>query len=254
MKRSLLVALVTLSGLSTIQAQQPDKTLWYRQPAQYFEESLVLGNGTQGASIFGGVQSDKIFLNDATLWSGEPVRVDSTRKPYQHVPAIQEALKNEDYKGADQLNRKLQGKFSESYAPLGTLYLNFNHGLDARNFYRQLNLADAISSLHYVVDGVTYTREYFMSQPDQIMVIRVSSSWKGALNFSLKMTSQLKNWVVVAGNTLKIRGNAPVHSEPNYQGNKPDAVVFDPNRGTRFTTLAKIKTTDGRVVTTDSTL
>ena len=254
MKRSLLVALVTLSGLSTIQAQQPDKTLWYRQPAQYFEESLVLGNGTQGASIFGGVQSDKIFLNDATLWSGEPVRVDSTRKPYQHVPAIQEALKNEDYKGADQLNRKLQGKFSESYAPLGTLYLNFNHGLDARNFYRQLNLADAISSLHYVVDGVTYTREYFMSQPDQIMVIRVSSSRKGALNFSLKMTSQLKNRVVVAGNTLKIRGNAPVHSEPNYQGNKPDAVVFDPNRGTRFTTLAKIKTTDGRVVTTDSTL
>ncbi|MDB5243208.1 MAG: alpha-L-fucosidase, partial [Spirosoma sp.] len=243
-----------LATLSTIQAQQPDKTLWYKQPAQYFEESLVVGNGTQGASIFGGIQSDKIFLNDATLWSGEPVRTDTSQKLYQHVSAIREALKNEEYKRADQLNRKLQGKFSESYAPLGTLNLTFNHGPNAQQYYRQLSLADAISSLHYVVNGVTFTREYFVSQPDQVMVIRVSSNRKGALSFSLKINSQLRNRVVVANNVLKISGIAPVHSEPNYRGDKPDAVVFDSTRGMRFTTLAKIKPTDGRVVTTDSTL
>ena len=52
---------------------QSAHTLWYAQPAQYFEETLVLGNGKTGASVFGGVETDKIFLNDATLWSGEPV-------------------------------------------------------------------------------------------------------------------------------------------------------------------------------------
>ena len=47
--------------------------LWYDVPAQYFEESLVLGNGQQGATVFGGISTDKIYLNDLTLWSGEPV-------------------------------------------------------------------------------------------------------------------------------------------------------------------------------------
>ena len=80
---------------------QSDHILWYNQPAQYFEESLVLGNGKMGASVFGGVASDKIYLNDATLWSGEPVDANMNPEAYKNLPAIREALKNEDYKLAD---------------------------------------------------------------------------------------------------------------------------------------------------------
>ena len=54
------------------QTPQPLK-LWYTKPAEYFEEALVLGNGKQGATVFGGTKTDKIFLNDITLWSGEPM-------------------------------------------------------------------------------------------------------------------------------------------------------------------------------------
>ena len=254
MKTSLSLVVLLLLSVITARAQKPDKTLWYNQPAQYFEESLVLGNGTQGATVFGGIQSDKIFLNDATLWTGEPVNANMNPEAYKQVPAIREALKNNDYKLADQLNRSLQGKFSESYAPLGTLYLDFGHGPTAQNYYRQLNLAEAVSSLHYAVNGVTYTREYFVSKPDQIMVIRVSSSQKGALSFSVKINSLLQNKVSVASNTLTINGYAPIHAEPTYRGNMPNAVTFDPAKGTRFTTAARIKNTDGNVVTTDSTV
>ncbi len=214
----------------------------------------MLGNGTQGATVFGGVKSDKIYLNDATLWSGEPVRADMNPEAYKNVPAIREALKREDYKEADQLNRKLQGKFSESYAPLGTLFIDVDHGPNVQNYYRQLSLTDAVSSLRYEVDGVTYTRDYFVSQPDQVMVIRLKSSKKGALNASLRLNSLLQNRVTVANNILKIRGYAPVHAEPSYRGNVPNAVVFDSTRGTRFTTLVKIKTTTGTIATTDSTV
>lgn len=249
-----LLLLLTLTCSLVARAQQPDKTLWYKQPAQYFEESLVLGNGTHGASVFGGVQSDKIFLNDATLWSGEPVRADMNPDAYQHVPAVREALKNEDYKEADGLNRKLQGKFSESYAPLGTLFIDFGHDSNAQNYYRQLNLADAVSSLNYQVNGVKYTREYFVSHPDQVMVVRLSSSQQGALRFSVKFSSLLNNRVAVTTNTLIANGYAPIHTEPNYRGDMPNAVVFDPAKGTRFTTLVRVKATDGRVVTTDSTV
>ncbi len=85
--------LLLLFGLwwAGVRAQQPDKTLWYKQPAEHFEESLVIGNGTQGASVFGGVTSDKIYLNDATLWSGEPVNANMNPQAYTHIAAIRES-------------------------------------------------------------------------------------------------------------------------------------------------------------------
>ena len=101
--------------------------LWYNKPAKYFEEALVLGNGTQGATVFGGTDTDKIFLNDLTLWSGEPMDPYMNKEAYKNLPAVREALRLENYKAADSLVRKIQGKFSESYAPLGTLYVDFNH-------------------------------------------------------------------------------------------------------------------------------
>lgn len=236
-----------------VYAQSANK-LWYNQPAQYFEESLVLGNGTMGASVFGGVASDKIYLNDATLWSGEPVDANMNPEAYKNLPAIREALKNEDYKLADSLNKKLQGKFSESYAPLGTLYINFLNDDSAQNYYRELNISDAVSKVEYEINGVKFTREYFTSYPDKIMVIRLTSSKKGALSFNIKFNSQLRYKTTTSGNCLYANGFAPVQAKPDYLGDVSDALVFDEKKGIRFTALFKIKNTDGKVATNDSTL
>jgi len=230
---------------------QSDHVLWYNQPATYFEESLVLGNGKMGASVFGGVDSDKIYLNDATLWSGEPVNANMSPEAYKNLPAIREALKNEDYPLADQLNHKLQGINSNTYEPLGTLYLNFNHTGTLQKYYRELNIANAVSTVEYEVDGVKYTREYFISHPDHVMIIKLTSNKKGTLNFEMKFNSLLKYKISFADKTLKAKGNAPVTASPE---NGTNAVVFDENRGTRFSTYAKIKNTDGKVTNTDSTL
>ena len=235
-------------------AAQSDSLLWYRQPARYFEESLVLGNGKLGATVFGGVLSDKIYLNDATLWSGEPVNARMNPEAWKNLPALRKALFEENYKLADQLNKKLQGKFSESYAPLGTLFIDFKHEAPVENYRRELNLSEAISKVSYEIKGVVYTREYFVSYPDQVLLIRLSSSQKGTLNFDLRFNSLLKNNVLVNNNLLKARGYAPIHAEPSYRGNVPDAVIFDEKRGTRFSTLARIKNMGGTVVSTDSTL
>jgi alpha-L-fucosidase 2 len=64
---------------------QSNHILWYNQPADFFEESLVLGNGKMGATVFGGVNSDKIYLNDITLWSGEPVNANMNPEAYKHT-------------------------------------------------------------------------------------------------------------------------------------------------------------------------
>ena len=135
-----LFVLLAITAEDMMTAQSTHK-LWYNKPAEYFEQTLVLGNGRMGASVFGGVETDKIFLNDITLWSGGPVNANMNPDAYKNIPAIREALSNEDYKTADELQRKLQGKFSESYAPLGTMFLKFNHIGKAKNYYRELNIS-----------------------------------------------------------------------------------------------------------------
>lgn len=253
MKKLLVLFLMPILVISHQSVfSQSANTLWYNQSAKYFEESLVLGNGKVGASVFGGVVSDQIYLNDATLWSGGPVDANMNPEAYKNIPAIRQALKNEDYKLADQHQRKLQGKFSESYAPLGTLFLEFDQKGEPQNYRRELNISEAISKVSYEINRVKYTREYFISYPDQMMVIRLTSSKKGTLNFGVKFESQLRNTVSVVDNVLSVNGYAPVHAEPSYRGNKPDAVVFDENKGTRFTTLVKIKNTDGKLSATNS--
>ncbi len=237
---------------------QSRNTLWYKQSAQYFEESLVLGNGKLGATIFGGVESDKIHLNDATLWSGEPINAimnptGGEPHAYKNIPAIREALRNEDYKLADKLQHKLQGKFSESYAPLGTMFISHANSTNHTNYYRELDISKAISKVTYEINGVKYTREYFVSHPDQIMALKLTSSKKGGLTFDVKFNSLLKYKISTSKQTLQINGYAPIHAEPNYR-KSDNPVIFDETKGTRFTTLVKIKNTDGTIVNTDSTL
>lgn len=251
LKKSLKVLALLILSCETF--AQSTNTLWYKQPAQYFEETLVLGNGKLGATVFGGVESDKILLNDATLWSGEPVNANMNPEAYKYVSAIREALKNEDYKLADKLQRKLQGKFSESYAPLGTMFINHANATNYSNYYRELNISQAVSKVTYEINGVKYTREYFVSQPDQIMVVKLTSNKKGALTFDVKFNSLLKYKVSTPNQTLQANGYAPIKAEPNYR-KSDNPVVFDENKGTRFTTVAKIKNTDGSIVATDSTL
>ncbi|WP_289037763.1 glycoside hydrolase family 95 protein [uncultured Zobellia sp.] len=247
---SILFSLVTVIYVSS----QSANTLWFDRPAEHFEETLVLGNGKAGASIFGGVATDSIYLNDATLWSGEPVDPNMSPEAYKNVLEIREALKNENYKLADSLQTKLQGSFSQSYMPLGTVYLNFEQKNQPTSYHRQLELEKALSTVTYEVDGITFTREYLISHDEQAMVIRLKSSKKGALNFNIEFKSLLKYEVTSNESTLEVSGYAPYHVEPSYRGKIPNPVQFDPNRGTRFTSLFKIKHTDGELVSTDKSI
>lgn len=248
-----LIVCIVVMICSRFSLAQSVNTLWYDEPAECFEESLVLGNGKNGATVFGGVTSDQIFLNDITLWSGEPV--DSYMNPdaYKYIHEIREALKQEDYALAEQLNKKIQGKFSESYVPMGTMFIEFQHQGDYSNYHRQLDVSKAIAKVSYSVDDFDFTREYFISHPDKVMVIKLSGSEKKSLNFTVKFKSLLKYYASKSDNTLQINGYAPYQVIPDYwYGDDP--VRFDENRGTRFSSFFRIKNTDGQLVLSDSTI
>ena len=246
--------LILFTCISYITYSQSNTILWYDNPANYFEETLVLGNGKLGASIFGGVSSDKIYLNDATLWSGEPVNPNNNPGAYKYVEPVRKALEEENYKLADSLNRFIQGQYSQSYAPLGTMSITYKDQDSFKNYHRELDLSKAISKVTYESSGVKFKREYFTSYPDQIMVIKLTSDKKEAINCVIEFESLLKYSITKDKNMLHINGYAPYHAEPSYRGDMPNAILFDENRGTRFTTLFKVSNTDGEVITTEDSI
>ena len=245
------------TAVSTGQSSRPPAAqplrLWYDKAASAFEEALPLGNGRTGAMVFGGPASDRFLLNDSTLWTGRPVDPAVNPDAINWLPKVREALFRGDYKAADTLTRRTQGKFSQSYAPLGDLFIDAP-GIapeQITGYRRELNLDTAVARTTFAAGDTRMLREAFVSYPDKLLVIRLSASAPGRLAFALRFTSQLRHEVTVASNgDLLLAGRAPVHAEPNYRGSIKDPVSYDegPNpKGTRFAARARILLTDGKV-------
>ena len=233
--------------------QQPLK-LWYDQPAKYFEEALVIGNGRQGATVFGGIATDKIYLNDLTLWSGEPVNANMNPQAYKNLPAVRKALQEKNYKKAGELIKKLQGKFSESYAPLGTLFLEINDDPYITDYYRELDIDQAIAKVKTTSNDNSIEREYLVSNPDKIVAIHFISKKVGALGFTVYLQSLLQHTTTNTNNTIQINGLAPIKADPSYLQKTRNAIMYDSKKGTRFSANIQIQSTTGEIKKTDSSL
>ncbi len=216
--------------------------MWYDEPAEAFIEALGMGNGRMGATIYGGVERDRIDLNELTLWSGEPVNrgIDPTAATEGLAP-VREALSREDYREADRLQRRLQGKFSQSYSPLGGLTLDFGEGAEAAEYRRELDISRAVSRVNYVRDGVGFSREYFVSAPDKVMAVRLHGARRGALNCKIGFDSRLRFEATAADGMISVDGYAP------YDIARDRTISWDENRGTHFMTLIKVASADGEV-------
>lgn len=229
--------------------------LWYDKPAIHFEETLVLGNGKMGASIFGGTDVDSIYLNDASLWAGEPIDPNMNPDAHKYIPKVRAALENEDYEEADKLIKNVQGSFSQSFAPLGTLLFEYDYpSQDLSAYRRSLNISDGISNMSYKMGEVQYSRSYFISHPDQLMVIRLESDKAKTLNFKVDFSSLLRFKTSADDASQKTDGYAPYHAEPSYRNIPENAVRFDEGRGIHFSSYVQIKDTDGKVSHDGATL
>jgi hypothetical protein len=221
--------------------------LHYDRPAEYFEESLVIGNGTMGATLYGGVKKDKISFNDITLWTGEPESENSSPDAFNVIPEIRALLDNEDYQGADKAQYKVQGHYSENYQPLGTLtieYLDDTAGIS--DYHRWLDIGNATARTQYLKDGKLFTSDYFASAPDSVIVIRLKSENKEGIHASLSFDSPLPHSSQVADNEISVEGYAAYHSFPVYY-KAEDKHRYDPERGIHFKTLVRVLSVDGRV-------
>ncbi len=231
--KKLLTILALMATLSSAAQTQPAMRLTYNHEARYFEESLPIGNGKLGALIYGGADTCLIHLNDITFWTGKPVDHQEGAGAAQWIPEIRKALFAEDYARADSLQLHVEGHNSEFYQPLGTLLIIDENKGNTSGYRRELNLDSALVNDHFVRNGETFTREYFASNPDKLIAIRL----KGDINCKMVMTAQVPHHVKGSNNQLTMTGHAT--------GNPMESI--------HFCTMLQV-TTDGTVHTSDSTL
>lgn len=231
----LLTTFLTLTGCYAFSQQPAPLKLWYNKPSTKWVEALPVGNGRIGAMVFGGVEEELLQLNESTLWSGGPVKGNINPEASSYLPQVRKALlENEDYTKAEMLTKKMQGLYCQSYLPMGDILIRQDFGgAKPSAYYRDLNLQDAVAHTRFTVNGVKYSRDVFTSAPDNIMVVRLTSSSKGSLTLNISAKSLLKYTLSsVAGNEIILSGKAPVNVYPNYYNPKGiDPITYGDTEG-----------------------
>ncbi|MDY5854780.1 MAG: glycoside hydrolase N-terminal domain-containing protein, partial [Arcanobacterium sp.] len=183
--------------------------------------TLPIGNGKVGGTVWGEISNERITFNEETLWTGGPGSVANYNGG------------NNESKGRDgatlrELNRQLEtgaqtvnpnnltggenAAAQGAYQNWGNIYINYGFANNnATNYQRSLNLSQGLANVSFTHDGVDYARQFFVSNPDNVMVARLTASEANRLNFSLTMPTNpgaTKNGetTTVAGDTLTVRG------------------------------------------------
>jgi len=249
-----LLTLFLLGVSCTSQEQSVEQMyiLHYDCPASYFEESLPLGNGQLGALVYGGIQEERISLNDITLWTGEPDLTPWTPDAWKDLAEVRRLLDNEDYAAANEANKKLQGHNSEIYQALGTLHLTDLRAMeDSSEYERLLCLNNGLASTRYTTSGGSLLRECFVSAADSVLVLHLSSN--EGLSYRVGLSSLLPHATQLAGNALWSEGYAAYSTKP--EAGKNEWFHYDVNRGIHYRTELRIVAPGGSVTAdSDTTL
>lgn len=181
--RQLQVCLAVLClGSAVVPAAEmssPSDDPWYQSPAKAWLEALPIGNGRMGAMVYGGTIHERIQFNEQSLWTG-------TNRTQQEVqPRVDPSLAHDGAMG--------------DYQPFGELVLSFPEAHGRASAYRRwLDLSGGVAGVEYEVDGVRFRREVFASHPDRVVVLRLTSSRPGTLDFKVSLKDSKKILVPLA--------------------------------------------------------
>ena len=182
--RKLLFAVAAVMCLGC-SANESQLKLWYDAPARQWTDALPLGNGRLGAMVFGTPAQERIQINEETIWGGGPHNnVNYAAK--DGLDEIRQALWEGRRSDAQALcDQYISSKSAHGmpYQTAGSLMLDFDGITDFTDYYRELDIDRAVALTRFKANGVEYTRECFVSFPDQVIVMRLTASAKGSLTF-----------------------------------------------------------------------
>jgi alpha-L-fucosidase 2 len=213
--KSISILAVLISGLLLLsfslsaqdQSQPSHMKIWFNKPAETWNDALPVGNGRLGAMVFGGIEKERLQLNEESVWTGEP-RWDANPKALENLPVVRKLLFEGNYKEAEALAQKgIMGIKPQSpvatYQTLGDILIDFGLQRRLTNYRRELDIEEAVARVSYTANQVNYLREVFSSAPDQALVIRLTADKTGSISFTIRLSRPgNKALVAVSGNEI----------------------------------------------------
>jgi len=214
-KFAVLILTITFVSIVQSNAQKCGRLkMWYDKPASNWNEALPLGNGRIAAMVFGNPAKEQLQLNESSFWSGGPSRNDNPAG-LEGLDSIRSYIFGGNYARANTLSNKfLTAKqlHGSKFQVIGDLNLAFKNCDKYTDYYRELDLEKAITTTTYKVGEVTFKREVLASQPDQVIVIRLTASKPGQLSFTASFDGQLqKTSTALDAKTLEMTGISGTH-------------------------------------------
>lgn len=215
MTKRTLLTLVTILVFVRLAAQD-DLKLWYDKPAPDWNSALPLGNGRLGAMVFGIPAVEHLQLNEETIWAGSPNS--NAHKPEAGIlEKIRRLVFEGRYEEAQNLatgNIMSPKNHGMPYQTMGDLFISFPGHDKYTEYYRDLNIGNAIASVSYKVNGVTYKREMFTSFTDQAVVVRLTADKPNSITCNIFLTTpQEKVERAIDGDQLVLTGITPAHEK-----------------------------------------
>ena len=244
-----LVIANILAGFSVLDTQSVSQNddqwnhlkLWYNKPAQKWTEALPVGNGRLGAMVYGTVDTERLQLNEDTLWAGQPVNRDRVGA-YKYLPEARRLIFEGKYTEAQSLmQREFMGpRLVRSYQTLGDLRLRFGDNGQVTDYRRQLDLDAATTTVTYRLGDATFTREVFSSPVDQCIVVRLSCDKPAQITFDASLWRPEDFTVETVGrDRIALKGQATMEGE---------------HKGVNFEAWLKIIPSGGKLTATDEGL
>ncbi len=195
-----MIWLVLNSSLTYAQSSNP-LMLWYDEPAADWNEALPIGTGRLAAMVFGGVEKDRLQLNEGTIWAGKPGN-NVQKHVFDSIQLIRQLLFDGKYVEAQKLsnntfprNAPQDNNYGMPYQTAGSLFFHFPHQKgEIRHYRRQLDLRNAIASVSFQSGGIHYKREYVASIPDQVIMVHLTADKPGSISFDLNLKTPFKNY------------------------------------------------------------
>lgn len=242
--KTLILCVFSLALFVNIKAQEDTQLkLWYTSPAKQWVEALPVGNGRLGAMIFGNPCNEVIQLNENSVWAGQPNRNDNP-DAREALPEVRKLIFEGKYREAqDLINQKFITKTSHGmpFQTAGNLKLTFSGHDNYSDYYRELDIDNAVVSSRYSLNGINYKTSAIASFPDQVIIIRISADKPGSVSFSATMDRPSEV------NASTMRNNVLIMS-----GKTND---FETVKGNvQFEAKVKILTSGGSVAATDTSL
>ncbi|WBL24656.1 glycoside hydrolase family 95 protein [Zunongwangia sp. HGR-M22] len=183
--------MLLFSAISVKGQAENDLKLWYNKPAENWNEALPIGNGRLGAMIFGNPSVERLQLNEETIWAGQPNSI-AHDKALKALPKVRELIFEGKYKEAQDLatsDIRSQTNNGMPYQTFGNVYISFPGHQNYTNYYRDLDIQNAVASVSYEVDGVTYKREILSAFKDDVVTVKLSADQPGKITANILMNS-----------------------------------------------------------------